>query len=73
MVVFVYCAAHRAQAVVAVGKSVREAENLRAVADLTDYNESAGTYIVDVKIYVDGASNVGAVGDYQISVELKKG
>ncbi|MBQ5489757.1 MAG: hypothetical protein IIT77_03335 [Oscillospiraceae bacterium] len=52
--------------------SVR-AENLRAVADLTDYNESAGTYIVDVKIYVDGASNVGAVGDYQISVELKKG
>ena len=52
--------------------SVR-AENLRAVADLTDYNESAGTYIVDVKIYVDGANNVGAVGDYQISVELKKG
>ncbi|MBQ6215569.1 MAG: hypothetical protein IJJ67_09145 [Oscillospiraceae bacterium] len=50
-----------------------KAENLRAVADLTDYNESAGTYIVDVKIYVDGASNVGAVGDYQISVELKKG
>ena len=52
--------------------SVR-AENLRAVADLTDYNESAGTYIVDVKIYVDGSSNVGAVGDYQISIELKKG
>jgi YbbR domain-containing protein len=52
--------------------SVR-AENLRAVADLTDYNESAGTFIVDVRIYVDGASNVGAVGDYQISVELKKG
>ena len=52
--------------------SVR-AENLRAVADLTDYNESAGTLIVDVRIYVDGASNVGAVGDYQISVELKKG
>ncbi|MBO7389095.1 MAG: hypothetical protein J6T95_01110 [Oscillospiraceae bacterium] len=50
-----------------------KAENLRAVADLTDYNESAGTFIVDVKIYVDGASNVGAVGDYQISVELKKG
>ena len=50
-----------------------KAENLRAVADLTDYNESAGTYIVDVKIYVDGASKVGAVGDYQISVELKKG
>ncbi len=50
-----------------------KAENLRAVADLTDYNESSGTYIVDVKIYVDGASNVGAVGDYQISVELKKG
>lgn len=50
-----------------------KAENLRAVADLTDYNESAGTFIVDVRIYVDGASNVGAVGDYQISVELKKG
>ena len=50
-----------------------KAENLRAVADLTDYNESSGTYLVDVKIYVDGSSSVGAIGDYQISIELKKG
>lgn len=49
-----------------------EGENLRAVADLTDYNESTGQYIVDVKIYVDGFTNVGAIGDYTISVEIRK-
>lgn len=49
-----------------------ENENLRAVADLTDYNESTGQYLVDVKIYVDGFTNVGAIGDYTINVEIRK-
>ena len=48
------------------------AENIRAVADLTDYRESTGPYMVPVKIYVDGFVDVGAVGDYQISVDLKR-
>lgn len=49
-----------------------KAENIRAVADLTDYNETTGLQLVPVKIYVDGVTNVGAVGSYTISVEIKK-
>ena len=48
------------------------AENIRAVADLTDYKESTGPYMVPSKIYVDGFIDVGAVGDYQISVNLQR-
>ena len=48
------------------------AENIRAVADLTDYKESTGPYMVPAKIYVDGFIDVGAVGDYQISVNLQR-
>ena len=47
-------------------------ENIRAVADLTDFNESTGTYMPAVKIYVDGYPNVGALGSNQISIEIKK-
>lgn len=47
-------------------------ENIRAVADLSDFNESAGTYLVPVKIYIDGFNDVGPIGEYQISVDLKK-
>lgn len=49
-----------------------KAENIRAVADLTDYNETTGLQLVPVKIYVDGFTNVGAVGSYTISVEIKR-
>ena len=48
------------------------AENIRAVADLTDYKDSIGQFVVPVKIYVDGFVDVGAVGDYQISVRLTR-
>ena len=48
------------------------AENIRAVADLADYKESTGPYMVPAKIYVDGFVDVGAVGDYQISVDLQR-
>lgn len=47
-------------------------ENIRAVADLADYKESTGTYMPNVKIYVDGFTDVGALGDNPISVEIKK-
>ncbi len=49
-----------------------KAENLRAVADLADFKEASGTYLVPVKIYVDGFTDVGAVGDYTISVDIRK-
>ena len=47
-------------------------ENIRAVADLKDYNTSLGQYMPEVKISVDGFSDVGAIGDYTISIEIRK-
>ena len=49
-----------------------KAENIRAVADLTDIRDSTGSYLPPVKIYVDGVTDVGAVGQYQISVDIRK-
>lgn len=48
------------------------AENIRAVADLTDIKDSTGSYMPYAKIYVDGVTDVGAVGDYAVSVEIRK-
>ena len=54
---------------------IRE-ENIRAVADLEDVNESTGTYMPKVRIYVDGFTDVGAITsgavDYTISVEIER-
>ena len=47
-------------------------ENIRAVADLSDYNESTGQYMASVKVYIDNAADVGPIGDYSISVILRK-
>ena len=48
-------------------------ENIRAVADLKDYNTSTGQFMPAVRISVDGFTDVGAIGDYTISIELRKG
>lgn len=47
-------------------------ENVRAVADLKDYNTSVGQYMPSVRISVDGFPDVGAVGDYTISIDIRK-
>ncbi len=47
-------------------------ENIRAVADLTDMNESTGTYMPKVKIYVDGFKDVGALGENSITIEIER-
>ena len=51
-------------------------ENIRAVADLSAFNESTGTYMVPVKIYIDGFTDVGALkptsGENSISIEIRK-
>lgn len=47
------------------------AGNIRIVADLTEYSTATGTIEVPAKVYVDGVENVGAVGDYTVSVTLK--
>lgn len=49
-----------------------KSENIRAVADLTDFKDSTGSYMPNVKIYVDGFTDVGAIGEYPISVEIRK-
>ena len=51
-------------------------ENIRAVADLTDMNESTGTFMPKVKIYVDGYTDLGAIkingADYTIYIQIEK-
>lgn len=49
-----------------------KSENISAVADLTDYKESTGSYMPTVRIYVDGFTDVGAIGENKISVEIRK-
>ena len=49
-----------------------KAESIRAVADMTDFKDSTGSYMPTVKIYVDGVTDVGAIGSYTISVEIRK-
>ncbi len=50
-----------------------KAENIRAVVDLTDFRDSTGSFMPIAKIYVDGVTDVGAVGHYTLSVEIGKG
>lgn len=49
-----------------------KAENIRAVADLKDYNETTGSVLPAVKIYVDGSNDVDPVGEYTVSITIKK-
>ena len=43
---------------------------LRIVADLSNTDPSTGSRTVPVKVYLDGSSSVGVVGEYAISVSL---
>ena len=45
-------------------------ENIRIVADLTEYAGATGTIEVPARVYVDGYEKAGAVGDYTVSVTL---
>ena len=51
-----------------------KSEDIRAVVDLTDYVESVGTFAPEAKIKIDaeGTADVGALGDYVLSVEIKR-
>ena len=49
-----------------------KSDNIRAVADLTDYKESTGQFMPNVRIVVDGSTDVGAVGQNTISIEIRK-
>ena len=45
-------------------------DNIRIVADLTEYAGATGTIEVPARVYVDGYEKAGAVGDYTVSVTL---
>lgn len=47
-------------------------ENIRVVADLKDFNTSVGQYMPNVKITADGFPDVGKIGDYTISIVIRK-
>ena len=49
-----------------------KSESIRAVADLADFKDSTGAYMPTVKIYVDGVTDVGAIGENTISLEIRK-
>ena len=48
------------------------ADNIRIVADLEGINSNIGQQTVNAKVNVDGYSNVGAIGTYQITVKISK-
>ncbi len=48
------------------------AENVRAVADLAEYGTATGIFAVPVKIYVDGSTSVGAIGEYKLYISIAK-
>lgn len=46
--------------------------NIRAVADLSFLSSSTGMFSVPVTIYVEGFSDVGAMGSYSVMVSISK-
>ena len=45
---------------------------LRVVADLANVNLSTGNQTVPVRVYLDGSSDVGVVGDYNINISVSR-
>jgi YbbR domain-containing protein len=45
---------------------------LRIVADLKDITPAVGSQTVPVKVYLDGSSDVGVVGDYNIVISIQR-
>jgi hypothetical protein len=48
------------------------ADNIRIVVDLTALGASSGTNTVPARVYFDGFDNVGAIGEYKVTVTLVK-
>ena len=47
------------------------ANNIRVVADLTDLGSTTGVFQPPGKVYVDGFTGVGAIGEYSVYVKIK--
>ncbi len=48
-----------------------QANNIRIVADLAELGSTTGVFEPIVKVYVDGFTNVGAIGEYKVYIKLK--
>ena len=46
--------------------------NVRAVADLTDYGTATGILTVPVKIMINGTTEAGAYGEYKVYINITK-
>ena len=46
--------------------------NIRAVADLTDYGTATGILSVPVRIIINGTTEAGAYGDYKVYINVTK-
>lgn len=49
-----------------------KSENIRAVADLKDFDATEGSHIVRATIFVDGTDKSGAIGEHKIQIEISK-
>jgi len=47
-----------------------KAENIRVVADLSNYTTASGHVKVPAKVYIDGVTGAGAVGDYTLTINI---
>ena len=45
---------------------------LRIVADLQNAVAATGSQTIPVKVYLDGRSDVGVVGDYNIVISIRR-
>lgn len=45
--------------------------NIRVVADLSDIGSTAGVFQPTAKVYVDGYTGVGAIGEYSVYIKIK--
>lgn len=48
-----------------------QASNIRVVADLSEVGSAAGEFTVPVRIYIDGYTDVGAIGDKPYTVAIR--
>ena len=48
------------------------ASQIRVVADLSEMELSTGSQTIPVRVYLDGSSDVGVVGEYNIVVSLTR-
>lgn len=47
-------------------------ENISVIADLSDYTAASGVFNAPARIRIDGTNEAGAIGEYTVSVELRK-